>query len=244
VSNTIEKIWNRFGVTDNGLDTGSLVSFTYIHSHDLFPSERVPSDILLGYSTYSRFFTLEPLDKLPDWRVVMFYHTEKPAVPPFTYIICTMAIGSGVMDIPFTKWIGSYSSRKLEIGVPITLGANHTNYATDVYVLYISSMVCCPWDASYPQEPHQLIGMLNHPAYHRTIEGPHSGYTRWPVQASGSYARCSESGGKYPLLYTSLPNTPATSLSKPSTKSITRVCTFISNPYSSHLSTTGRKRSS
>ena len=49
-------------------------------------------------------------------------------------------------------------------------------------------VVVC-WCAPYHREPHQLVGMLNHP----TIERPYSHCTRWPVQDFGSHARCSES---------------------------------------------------
>ena len=156
---------------------------------------RVPIGILLEYNAYSEFLTLEPLDNLPYWRVVMSFHT------------CCSTLRRCLYGGSLLNWCHVHSIHKVdtvpksEIGVPIILGANHMEVATDVFVWSCRRpdpwllVVRCPWGASDSTELRQLVGMPNDPAYRRTINSFHSRCMHWPVQASGFYTRCSESGG-------------------------------------------------
>ena len=93
VSNTIEEVRNRSGaigmILAQGLQSLMVMYMAIVGALH----RRVPDSIFLEFGVYSGLLTLEPLDNLPDWRVMMSYHIEKLVSPPFTDIVCMMAVG-------------------------------------------------------------------------------------------------------------------------------------------------------
>jgi len=45
------------------------------------------------------------------------------------------------MDCPFTRWIEWRSTPKLDIGVPVILKANHTEYVTNVCLVEVGDQI-------------------------------------------------------------------------------------------------------